>query len=80
MQYIVEKRILNNYLVKVEANTPEEAVRKAEANDHQPSELYSGHDDGVPFDPSTWSVYNGNACVDTVKEISVNRAELADLD
>ena len=57
MKYKVLKRIINNYLVEVEADSPENAIRKAEEGDHAPGELCSEYEDGDTFYPSDWRVF-----------------------
>ena len=56
--YLVEKRIINNYLVTVlDAPTPEAARLKAEQNCDEGGQLYSENEDGVCFEPTKWRVY-----------------------
>lgn len=57
MKYRVQKRIINNYYVEVDANSPEEAIAKAADNDHGPGEPTSDDEDGDTFYPSEWRVY-----------------------
>jgi hypothetical protein len=55
-RFYVWKRIINDYRVAVEAETPEQAVVKAYENDHGPGELDSWLNDGDTFYPSEWAV------------------------
>lgn len=74
-KFIVEKRIINNYRVKVYANTPEEAIRKAADNDHGPGVLTSENEDGDTFYPSEWRVKDASGnMVEVLSEV------LTDLD
>jgi len=57
MIYRVQKRIINNYYVEVDANSPEEAIIKAVNNDHGPGEPASDDEDGDNYKPSEWRVY-----------------------
>ena len=57
MLYIVEKRMINNYLVQVDAGSVDEAIRKAANGEHEPGELFSDNEDGDTFCPSSWRAY-----------------------
>lgn len=83
MKYLVEKRIINNYLVEVEADTPEQAIRQAEENDHGPGTHVSDNEDGDSFYPSEWRVYDPSARTNgNSGEINfgIDRMSLTDLD
>jgi len=74
-KFTVEKRIINNYLVEVEAESSEEAIRKAANNDHGPGRATSENEDGETFYPSEWRVKNGSGIV-----VGVRSELLTDLD
>ena len=57
MKYQVLKRVVNNYRVEVEADSPEAAIRAACKNDHSPGELDSSEEDGENYRPHEWRVY-----------------------
>lgn len=82
-KYLVEKRVINNYLVEVEANTPEEAIRRAADGLHGPGQQTSENEDGDDFYPSEWRVYNPKERGETGSgEINygIDRSSLTDLD
>ena len=83
-RYLVEKRIINNYLVAVEASTPEEAIRNAAEGMHKPGEPTSEHEDGDDFYPSEWRVYDLAVRNDDnsgeIADCDIDRASLNDLD
>lgn len=60
-KFYVWKRIINDYRVTVEAETPEQAVVKAYENDHEDAELDSWFNDGDTFYPSEWPVVDAKA-------------------
>lgn len=80
-KYIVEKRIINNYLVEVEADSPEGAIRNAAAGMHGPGEPTSEHEDGDDFYPSDWRVYaTPQEGEDRVEIEDFDRSGLTELD
>ena len=80
-KFIVEKRVINNYLVEVEANSPAEAIRNAAEGLHTEGELTSEHEDGDDFYPSDWRVYDPRQeGEDRVEIEDFDRAMLNDLD
>lgn len=81
-KYIVEKRIINNFLVEVEADSPEEAIRNAAGGMHDPGVPTSENEDGDDFYPSEWRVYDPRARTnENSGELSfIDRASLAELD
>lgn len=72
--YYVIKRIINDYRVEVDANTPAEALRKAYENDHKTGRKTSDYNDGDTFYPSEWIVEDEN-----MKEIEVSLDERSDM-
>ena len=84
MLYFIEKRMINNYLVQVDAGSVEEAIRKATNGEHEPGELFSDNEDGDTFHPSSWRAYAPSSLpgsVDGLAEITdVNRMILGGLD
>lgn len=72
-KFIVEKRVINNYLVEVEANSPAEAIRNAADGRHGPGEPTSENEDGDDFYPSDWRVY-------TARQEGEDRVEIEDFD
>lgn len=84
MLYFVEKRMINNYLVQVDAGSVEEAIRKATNGAHEPGELVSDNEDGDNFYPSAWRAYTPSSLpgsADGLTEITdVNRMILGGLD
>lgn len=80
MKYLVEKRIINNYLVEVEAKSPEEAVKAAYENDHDEGELTSENEDGDTFYPSAWRVFKPKEGWLHGDEVEFPRHSLKDLD
>ena len=81
-RYVVIKRITNEYEVEVEADSPEEAVKKASAGDHGPGELTSYFSDGEDVTPSQWKVFEnvGFGTVSDEKPLEFDREELRYLD
>jgi hypothetical protein len=55
-RFKVVKRIINDYLVEVEAETPAKAIEEAMANNHDPGDCTSEWNDGDTFYPSSWIV------------------------
>ena len=83
MLYLIEKRIINNYLVEVEASSPEEAIRNAAAGMHGPVETTSENEDGDDFYPSEWRVYDPAARSNQNSgeiNFGIDRESLIDLD
>lgn len=83
MKYLVEKRIINNFLVEVEADSPEEAIRNAADGMHGPGEPTSENEDGDDFYPSKWRVYDLAARNETTSgeiNFGIDRLSLGDLD
>lgn len=82
-KYIVEKRIINNFLVEVEADSPEEAIRNAADGMHGEGTPTTENEDGDDFYPSEWRVFDPQArCNGNTGEINlgIERLSLEDLD
>jgi hypothetical protein len=84
-RYSVEKRIINNYLVQVDANSPEEAILAAYNNNHEPGEISDDNESGDTFYPSEWRVYStgtGSPGCEELPEINfgIDRVSLQKLD
>lgn len=82
-KYLIEKRIINNYLVEVEAESPEEAIRNAANGMHGPGEPTSENEDGDDFYPSDWRVFDPSVRDDENSgeiNFGINRLSLEDLD
>lgn len=79
--YHVVKRMTNDYVVEVMATTPEDAIREAYNNQHEPGELTSNWNDGEFVTPSEWIVCAGQYDAEgQFIELPVERESLGDLD
>ena len=54
--FTVYKRMINDYSVAIDADSPEEALQKAIDGDHSPGELNSEYCDGEYYHPENWII------------------------